>query len=141
MNIRFVASISIIAADPRRSRRLFVEALGLPLKKHQDDGYSSDSIAGCRRFEVWPLRQAAGVCFGRPKWPADRVIPQASIEFEVQDAEAVGAASDELKRAGFGLLHSPRTEPWGQTVTRLLSDDGLIIGISYQPWLHDSQPE
>ena len=42
----------------------------------------------------------------------------------------------ELADAGFELVHPARTEPWGQTVARLLTDDGLIVGISYAPVLH-----
>ena len=57
-----------------------------------------------------------------------------------EDAKAVAAAGGELQRVGFELLHPARTEPWGQTVTRLLTDDGLIIGISYAPSLHDELP-
>jgi hypothetical protein len=67
-------------------------------------------------------------------------MPQASIEFEVRDAEAVAAAGNELERAGYALLHPARTEPWGQTVARLLTEDGLIIGISYAPVLHEKTP-
>jgi hypothetical protein len=85
---------------------------------------------------VWPLAQAAQACFGRPEWPADRTVPQASIEFEVNDADAVAAAGTELERAGFTRLHPARTEPWGQTVARLLSSEGLIVGLSYAPSLH-----
>ena len=88
---------------------------------------------------MWPLSQAAEACFGTPQWHADRLVPQASIEFEVEDAEAVAAAGGELERAGFELLHPARTEPWGQTVTRLLTEDGLIVGISYAPSLHDEE--
>ena len=69
-------------------------------------------------------------------WPADRPVPQASIEFEVQDPDAVAAAADELRERGFVLLHDAREEPWGQTVARLLSDEGLIVGISCAPFLH-----
>jgi hypothetical protein len=72
--------------------------------------------------------------------PADRVVPQASIEFEVADADAVAAAGDELRLEGFELLHPARTEQWGQTVTRLLTEDGLIVGISYAPPLHHEEP-
>jgi hypothetical protein len=36
-------------------------------------------------------------------------------------------------------LHPARTEPWGQTVARLLTEDGLIIGISYTPPFHHEQ--
>jgi hypothetical protein len=67
------------------------------------------------------------------------VAPQASIEFEVENADAVAAAGSELERAGFEVLHPARTEPWGQTVTRLLTSDGLIVGISYAPSLHDEE--
>ncbi len=140
MNVLFLTSVAVIAADPPRSRRLFTDVLGLPLEGEGGDGYySSESIPGIKHFGVWPLSQAAEACFGTQEWPADRVIPQASIEFEVGDAEAVAAAGDELQRAGFELLHPARTEPWGQTVTRLLADDGLIVGISYAPSLHDGE--
>lgn len=63
-------------------------------------------------------------------------MPQASIEFEVADADAVAAAAEELEEQGFELLHGAREEPWGQTVARLQSVDSLIVGISYAPWLH-----
>ena len=137
MNVLFVASVAVIAADPPQSRRLFMDALGLPLEGEGDGYYSSGSIAGSKHFGVWPLSQAAEACFGTPEWPAGRVIPQASIEFEVADAESVAAAGEELQRAGYELLHPARTEPWGQTVARLLTEDGLIVGISYAPALHD----
>jgi hypothetical protein len=107
MNVLFIASMSVVAADPPQSRKLFVDALGLPLEKYEaDEYYSSESIPGSRHFGVWPLSQAAG---------------------------------SELQRAGFELLHPARTEPSGQTVTRLLTEDGLIVGISYAPSLHDGE--
>jgi catechol 2,3-dioxygenase-like lactoylglutathione lyase family enzyme len=140
MNVLFIASVAVVVADPLKSRKLFVNALGLALEGEGDGYYSSEQIAGSNHFGVWPLSQAAEACFGIPEWPADRVVPQASIEFEVEDAEAVAAAAGELQRAGFELLHPARTEPWGQTVTRLLTEDGLIIGISYIPSFHDQQP-
>jgi hypothetical protein len=37
---------------------------------------------------------------------------------------------------GFALLHEAREEPWGQTVARLLSNEGAIVGISYAPSQH-----
>jgi hypothetical protein len=36
----------------------------------------------------------------------------------------------------YELLHPARQEPWDQTVARLLSSEGLIVGISYAPALH-----
>jgi hypothetical protein len=56
----------------------------------------------------------------------------------VADAAAVAAAAAELRDAGFELLHDAREEPWGQTVARLLSAEGLIVGISYAPLLHEA---
>ena len=140
MNVLFITSMSVVAAHPPQSRKLFMDALGLPLEKYEaDEYYSSDHIPGSKHFGVWPLSQAAEACFGTPEWPAGRVIPQASIEFEVEDARAVATAGAELEDAGYGLLHPARTEPWGQTVTRLLTEDGLIVGISYAPSLHGEE--
>jgi catechol 2,3-dioxygenase-like lactoylglutathione lyase family enzyme len=139
MNVLFVASVAVVVADPPQSRRLFIDCLGLPLEGEGDGYYSSGRIAGSKHFGVWPLSQAAEACFGTPEWPADRKVPQASIEFEVEGPEAVAAAGDELQRAGFELLHTARTEPWGQTVTRLLTEDGLIVGISYAPAFHEEE--
>ncbi len=137
MDVLFVASVAVVVADPPRSRRLYLDALGLPLEGEGDGYYSSGDVAGTKHFGVWPLSEAAEACFGTPAWPADRVVPQASIEFEVEDVDAVAAAGDELQRAGYALLHPARTEPWGQTVTRLLTDEGLIVGISYAPAFHE----
>jgi catechol 2,3-dioxygenase-like lactoylglutathione lyase family enzyme len=135
MKIEFIASVAVITADPPTSRRLYVDAIGLPLEG-QDDYIHSEKIDGSRHFGVWPLAQAAKACFGTSEWPAERTVPQASIEFEVADAEAVTAAGEELRAAGYELLHPARREPWGQTVARMLSPEGLIIGISYAPALH-----
>jgi catechol 2,3-dioxygenase-like lactoylglutathione lyase family enzyme len=140
MDVLFVASVAVITADPPRSRKLFMHALGLPLEGEGDGYYSSGSIPGSKHFGVWPLTEAAQACFGTPQWPAGRVIPQASVEFEVANAEAVAAAGEELERAGYELLHPARTEPWGQTVARLLTADGLIVGISYAPVFHGEAP-
>jgi catechol 2,3-dioxygenase-like lactoylglutathione lyase family enzyme len=134
MKVLFIASIATIARDPAESRKLFVETLGLPLEG--DDYAHSEKIGGSKHFGVWPLAQAAQACFGTPDWPSDRPIPQASIEFEVADEAAVGAAAQELAERGYAMLHPARTEPWGQTVARLLTAEGAILGISYAPQLH-----
>jgi catechol 2,3-dioxygenase-like lactoylglutathione lyase family enzyme len=134
MKIVFIASMAIVASDPAVSRRLFVDTLGLPLQG--DDYIHSEQIDGSKHFGVWPLRQAAEACFGSPVWPSDLPIPQASIEFEVENEQAVHDAARELEARGYRLLHDARSEPWGQTVARFLSHEGAILGISYAPWLH-----
>jgi|GEM_PF-2169245 hypothetical protein len=121
MKVLFISSMAIVAPDPAESRKLFIDALGLPLKRHEgDDYYFSESIGGSKHFGVWPLSQAAEACFGTREWPADRPIPQACIEFEVGDLDSVAAAAEELQEKGYAMLHGARTEPWGQTVARLL---------------------
>jgi len=138
MKIEFLASVAVITPDPPASRRLYVDALGLPLEGGGGDEYHhSERIGGCKHFGVWPLSQAAEACFGTSRWPAERPVPQVSIEFDVADAAAVDAAAHELRQAGYELLHAAREEPWGQTVARLQSLEGAIIGISYAPSLHD----
>ncbi len=111
MDVQFIASVAVITPDPSVSRRLYVDALGLPLTGSQDDYLHSEDIDGSKSFGVWPLTQAA-------------------------DADTVQVAADELKAKGFTLLHEARAEPWGQTVARLQSSEGAIIGLSYVPSMH-----
>jgi catechol 2,3-dioxygenase-like lactoylglutathione lyase family enzyme len=136
MNIDFLATVAVIAPEPISSRNLYVETLGLPLQGEGDGYYHSEEIAGCKSFGIWPLSQAAQACFGTDQWPDSRPVPQVSIEFDVDAAAAVAPAARELEQAGHELLHGAREEPWGQTVARLQSPEGAIIGISYAPVLH-----
>src|SRR5215831_12475228 len=137
MQIEFIAGVAVVSADPSRSRELYVAALGLPLADDNGGEYfHSERIEGSKHFAVWPLTQAAQACFGTDEWPPDRAVPQVSIEFEVANPAAVAAAAAELEEKGFQLLHAAREEPWGQTVARLLSTEGSIVGISYTPALH-----
>lgn len=136
MEVQFITSVAVITPDPNVSRALYIEALGLPLTAEADGYLHSENIDGCKSFGLWPLAQAAQACFGTSNWPVERPVPQASIEFEVGDADAVQAAADELRAKGFTPLHDARTEPWGQTVARLQSSEGAIIGVSYTPVMH-----
>jgi hypothetical protein len=76
MNVVFITSLAVVASDPPKSRKLFIDALGLPLEGEGDGYYSSGSIAGSKHFGVWPLSQAAEGCFDTSEWPADRVTPR-----------------------------------------------------------------
>jgi hypothetical protein len=138
LEVRFVASTAVISAQPADDRRLLVDALGLPMhpaKGGETQGYLfTEALAGSRHFGLWPLAEAAQACFGADAWPPDRPVPQASIEFEVDDVEAAARA---LAADGHALLHPARTEPWGQVIARLQSADGLLIGVCRTPWLRD----
>jgi catechol 2,3-dioxygenase-like lactoylglutathione lyase family enzyme len=137
MKIVFIATVALVTPDPAESRKLFIDALGLPLQRHEgDDYYFSENIVGSKHFGLWPLSQAAEACFGTPVWPSDRPIPHACFEFEVADQDSVAAAAEELQSKGHSLLHGARTEPWGQTVARMQTPEGALVGISYAPWMH-----
>lgn len=136
INVLFIASVAVVTADPPKSRSLFLETLELPLQADDSGEYFSGAVEGSKHFGVWPLAHAAQSCFGSSQWPSERRVPQASIEFEVEGEAAVQAAEQELVAKGFDLLHATKTEPWGQTVTRVQTEDGAIVGISYAPWMH-----
>ncbi|MGH9026156.1 MAG: VOC family protein [Acidimicrobiia bacterium] len=130
MEIKFVAGFSAIAPDGSASAAFYRDTLGLPLEG--DEYVSTEKVAGVKHLGVWRLEDAAQSCFGATTWPADIPVPQATIEFEVDD---VAASAAELETRGLRLLHGARTEPWGQTVARVLSPEGLIVGLSHTPWL------
>ena len=72
MNVLFVAGIAVVAADPPKSRELFVDALGLPLEGGAGDYFHSERVDGTRHFGVWPLTQAAHGT-GARSWMAVRM--------------------------------------------------------------------
>jgi catechol 2,3-dioxygenase-like lactoylglutathione lyase family enzyme len=138
MKVQFISSIAMIAPDPAASRKLYLSTLGLPLEQMGDtEYYASEHVEGSKHFGVWPLSEAAEACFGSPQWPAGTPVPQVSVEFELESPDAVAAGASELEAAGYALLHPSRTEPWGQTVARILSPEGAIVGLSHAPWMHE----
>ncbi len=130
IDVLFVAGFGPIIQDNEVSRELYVETLGLPLEG--SDYLNTNKVEGVKEFALWPLAQAAQSCFGKDKWPENTPVPQAWLEFDVAD---IKAATKELEAQGYKLLVSARTEPWGQTVTRFLSPEGILIGLSHTPWL------
>jgi catechol 2,3-dioxygenase-like lactoylglutathione lyase family enzyme len=137
MQIVSIAGFAVITRDPASSRTLYLDRLNLPLKE-KDDYLSVERFDGASHFGVWPLTMAAQSCFGSDTWPDEIPVPQATIEFELNDIESVHAAVDEMKALGQRFVHEARVEPWGQTTARFISPEGLLIGLSYAPWLHES---
>lgn len=133
MNIIFVAGFAPISRNPSESNAFYVDQLGLPLRPLDGDYVATEDLDGAKHLGVWPLAQVAQTCFGTTEWPENLPVPQATIEFEVDD---VPAAAAELEAQGHNLLHGPKTEPWGQTITRLLGPEGLLIGLAHTPHLH-----
>lgn len=133
----FIGAIGVITKDPAEGRAFYVDTIGLPLKQAEGTNFMhSEKLEGSKYFGVWPLSEAARACFGTESWPTGRPIPQMFVEFEMASPASVSRAALELGSKGYVLLHAPRTDPWGQTVTRLQTKDGLLIGFSFVPWMH-----
>ena len=136
MKVLFIAGFGPVAAGVEESRRLYEDMLGITFKIEDGDYRHTEELAGAKTFAVWPLSQAAESCFGSSEWPSDIPAPQAWLEFDVDDVEA---ATKELEERGYRLLVRNRTEPWNQVVTRLLSPEGLLVGVTMTPWLRDKR--
>lgn len=134
MKVLFIAGFGPIAADVEESRRLYEDALGIQFKVEDGDYRHTEEMKGANSFGVWPLAQAAESCFGSTEWPGDLPRPQGWLEFDVEEVEA---ATRELEGRGYRLLVNNRTEPWGQVVSRLLSPEGLLVGVTMTPWMRE----
>lgn len=137
MNVLFIAGFGPIIQDPEPSIALYVEALGLPLEADDNGYWHTEQLPGAKAFALWPLSQAAESCFGLPDWPSTLPVPQAWLEFDVDNVET---ATEELVARGYSILVANRTEPWGQVVTRLLSPEGLLVGLTLTPWMRNDAP-
>jgi catechol 2,3-dioxygenase-like lactoylglutathione lyase family enzyme len=132
MKVLFIAGFGPITSNVSESRQLYENVLGLRFKVEEGDYLHTEELKGANTFAVWPLAQAAQSCFGSSEWPADTEAPHAWLEFDVDD---IRAATRELEDQGYRLLVRERTEPWGQIVTRLLSPEGLLVGVTVTPWM------
>lgn len=137
MKISFLAGASPIVASTSESVAFYHGAVGVPLDDPAADYPGTDSLEGLKHFGLWNLRDVAQSCFGTDSWPEDRITPQACFEFDVESAEAVETAAGELTAKGYELLVPARTEPWGQVVTRLQTPEGLLVSVTFTPWMHN----
>ena len=139
MDVLFVAGFGPITQSTPASREFYVAALGLPLKPMPgNEEYlltEHDAIGGVKHFALWPLDKAALSCFGKPVWPAHLPVPQAWLELDVED---IALATRILEQNGYALLTRLKEEPWGQTVTRFLSPEGILMAITHTPFLREA---
>jgi len=132
IKILFIAGFGPIVRDTGASRTLYSENLGIPFKEESGGYLHTEALKGANSFALWPLSQAAQSCFGKDSWPDDIPVPQAWLEFDVDSVEE---ATVELESRGYRMLVSSRREPWGQTVSRFISPEGLLLGITFTPWM------
>lgn len=139
MRVLFVAGFGPVVPAPvaEAARDLYVNTLGISMQAEGEYLHTGD-LPGVKGFGLWPLHQAAESCFGVPEWPGELPVPQGWLEFDVDD---VAEATRELQDRGYTLLVRDRVEPWGQTVTRLLSPEGLLVGVTHTPWMREREEE
>ena len=136
IEVLFVAGFGPIVREMSTSRKLYSEALGIRFKEESDGYLHTEALQGAKTFALWPLPQAALSCFGNESWPEDIPVPQAWLEFDVESVESATAA---LESQGYRILVRNKIEPWGQTVTRLLSPEGLLVGVTFTPLLRKAE--
>ncbi len=137
MKIAFIAGFGPIVGEADAAQAFWRDGLGIELEEAAPGYFTNDSLEGVKAFALWPLSQAAEATFGTADWPSDLPTPQAWLEFDVESAEAVAPALEELRAAGHRVLRDAHEEPWGQTTARVLSPEGLLIGITFTPWMHE----
>jgi hypothetical protein len=130
IKVLFIAGFGPIVRETAESRMLYSEALGIHFKEESGGYLHTEALQGAKTFALWPLSQAAHSCFGNESWPEDIPVPQAWLELDVDSVEE---ATADLESRGYRILVKNKKEPWGQTVTRLLSPEGLLVGVTFTP--------
>jgi hypothetical protein len=136
INVLFIAGFGPIVRDTTQSRQLYSAVLGIPFKEESGEYLHTEALKGAKTFALWPLSQAAQSCFGKDSWPDNVPVPQAWLEFDVDSVQEATAA---LESRGYRILTKSKKEPWGQTVSRFLSPEGLLVGITFTPAMREKK--
>ena len=136
IKVLFIAGFGPIVRAPDASRKLYSQILGIHFKEENGGYLHTEALKGTKSFALWPLSQAAQSCFGKDSWPDQIPIPQAWIEFDVDNVEK---ATAELESRGYQMLIKSKREPWGQTVSRFIGPEGLLVGITFTPWMREEK--
>ena len=136
LEVLFIAGFGPIVRDVVASRKLYRDALGIPFKEETGDYLHTGALNGAKHFALWPLSQAAQSCFGRDSWPDDVPVPQAWLEFDVDNVER---ATAKLESQGYQMLLKNKKEPWGQTVSRFIDPEGILVGITFTPSMRENE--
>jgi len=136
VNVLFIAGFGPIVRDVAPSRKLYAGDLGLTFTEEPGGYLHTEALQGARSFALWPLSQAAQSCFGTDCWPGDIPVPQAWLEFEVDSVENATAA---LELQGYRMLIRSKREPWGQTVSRFISPENLLVAVTFTPSMREGK--
>lgn len=130
IKVLFILGFGPIVRDTAESRKLYSESLNISFKEESDQYLHTEALKGAKSFALWPLSQAAQSCFGKDSWPENIPAPQAWLEFDVDSVEN---ATANLESRGYRMLVKNKKEPWGQTVSRFISPEGLLVGVTFTP--------
>ena len=136
IKVHFIAGFGPIVSNTTETRKLYRDVLGIAFKEETDGYLHTEAVAGAKSFALWPLSQAAQSCFGKDSWPAEIPAPQAWVEFDVDDVERATAW---LEASGYQMLVKNKKEPWGQSVSRFISPEGLLIGVTFTPSMREKK--
>ena len=136
IKVLFIAGFGPIVREATASRKLYSQILGISFKEENGGYLHTEALKGAKSFALWPLSQAAHSCFGKDSWPNDIPTPQAWLEFDVDN---VKKATAELESRGLRMLVKNKKEPWGQTVSRFITPEGLLVGITFTPLMRKGQ--
>jgi len=136
LKVLFIAGFGPIVPDTGESRKLYRDVLGIPFKEEAGGYLHTEAVPDAKSFALWPLSQAAQSCFGKDSWPKDIPAPQAWLEFDVDSVEKATAV---LESGGYRMLVKNKKEPWGQIVSRFISPEGLLVGITFTPWMREQK--
>ena len=136
VKILFIAGFGPIVRNATAARKLYNQVLGIDFKEESGGYLHTESLKGANTFALWPLSQAAQSCFGKDSWPNEFPVPQAWLEFDV---ESVERATTKLESQGYRMLVKNKKEPWGQTVSRFLAPEGLLVGITFTPQMREEK--
>ncbi len=136
IGVLFIAGFGPIVREAAASRKLYSQTLAIPFKEEQGGYLHTEALQGAKTFALWPISEAAQSCYGKDSWPADVPIPQAWIEFDVEN---VASATAELESRGYRMLVKNKKEPWGQIVSRFIAPEGLLVGITFTPSMREKK--
>ena len=115
------SSLSISMAQllaPRNSaEERFQSIWPRPWEAHRSESrewMAAEALKGAKGFALWPLSQAPRSCFGK-------------------DSTA------NLELRGYRMLVKNKKEPWGQTVSRIISPEGLLVGVTFTPLMRGKE--
>jgi hypothetical protein len=134
--VLFIAGFGPIDRDIAESRKLYADSLGISFKEDAGGYLYTGALQGAKHFALWPLSLAAQSCFGTDSWPDNIPVPQAWLEFEVENVEKATAG---LESRGYRMLIKNKKEPWGQTVSRFISSEGLLVGVTFTPSMREQK--